>query len=126
MVAELANTVSALAQFDTEIYLPESREFFWSKVEREIRRESARAQTSPQPAWWAGWRRWLVPAGAAAVVTMSALLAARPGLLPTAPADISDPGAFTYRDSAAHTTLVWLSYPAENEFADSDTADTMD
>jgi len=126
LFAELAAMASVLAEFETEVCLPESREFFWSKVEREIRRESSRPQVAPRPPFWAGWRRWLVPAGAVATVALSALLATRPGLLPAVQADIADPGAFTYRDFAARTTLVWLSYPAENEFADNDPADTMD
>ena len=39
---------------------------------------------------------------------------------------LADAGAFTYRDYAAGTTLVWLSYPAENELADDDEMGTID
>ena len=35
---ELRNTRQALAGFEAGINLPESREFFWSKIEREIQR----------------------------------------------------------------------------------------
>ena len=31
----------------------------------------------------------------------------------------------TYRDEAERMTVVWLSYPADNEFADSDEEDTI-
>ena len=39
---------------------------------------------------------------------------------------LADPGAFTYRDYASGTTLVWLSYPAENELADDQEAYTVE
>ena len=38
LLAELENTRGALAGFDSEINLPDIREFYWSKIEREIRR----------------------------------------------------------------------------------------
>ena len=31
---------------------------------------------------------------------------------------LADSGAFTYHDYSAGATLVWLSYPAEDEVAD--------
>ena len=37
----------------------------------------------------------------------------------------ADTGALTYHDYDGGTTLVWLSYPAENEFADSDSFGTI-
>jgi hypothetical protein len=36
----------------------------------------------------------------------------------------SDPGAFTYRDYAGGATLVWLSYPAEEEAGEAQASDT--
>jgi len=38
---------------------------------------------------------------------------------------LTDTGAFTYRDYSAGTTLVWLSYPAENEPDDDEDAVTL-
>jgi hypothetical protein len=38
---------------------------------------------------------------------------------------IADPGALVYRDYARKTTLVWFSYPAENEVAAGDASDTV-
>ena len=38
LLEELRNTRDALAGFEAGIQLPESREFFWSKVQREIQR----------------------------------------------------------------------------------------
>ncbi|MEI6783081.1 MAG: hypothetical protein WCQ21_19415, partial [Verrucomicrobiota bacterium] len=38
---------------------------------------------------------------------------------------LADSGAFTYRDYSAGTTLVWLSYPADNEVAENDELGTF-
>jgi len=120
LLEELKSTSAALKVFEAEIKLPESREFFWSKIEREIERQEARAP-EPEPApFWSAWRKFLVPAGATAAI-MVALFAT----LTSSPhsagmqreSRVSDPGAFTYRDFETGTTLVWFSYPAENELA---------
>ena len=39
---------------------------------------------------------------------------------------LADSGAFTYRDYSAGTTLVWLSYPADNEVAENDEMGTVE
>ena len=123
---ELHNTRGALAGFEAGIQLPESREFFWSKVQREIQRlETPDSKPAPTPLLGL-LRRFLVPAAALAVVLVGAVVltwsngsfgrAATAGI-ETA---LADAGAFTYHDDSAGTTLVWLSYPAENEVADDD------
>ena len=126
LLGELTATVEALAGAEAGVRLPESREFFWSKIEAQIQRESRRDAVPATTSFWTGWQRWLAPAGVVAAVALAAVMITRPGLIPGALADIADPGAFTYRDFTDHTTLVWLSYPAENELADNDTSDTMD
>ena len=83
------------------------------------------AEPSPEPlSLFGGWRRFLVPTGALAAVALATLLATvQFGLWsgssgPDAESALDDSGAFTYRDYSARTTLVWFSYPAENEFAE--------
>ena len=50
LLEELRNTRSALAGFEAEVRLPESREFFWSKIEREIQRlETPAPKPAPVP-----------------------------------------------------------------------------
>src|SRR5947207_11114128 len=67
--AELRNTRKALVGFETGVALPESREFFWSKIEREIQRQE---QPQPEPAQWLAFFAWLqkfrAPASAVAAV----------------------------------------------------------
>jgi anti-sigma factor RsiW len=132
LLRELRQTHALLAGFEEEIRLPESREFFWSKIKRGIERPE---QPAPVPAAlsWAGWlRRLLVPASAMALIGVAGFVASRqsstPGLASGAEIEtaLADPGAFTYRDDNSGTTLVWLSYPAENDLADDDDASTVE
>ena len=132
LLEELRHTCQALAGFETDLQLPESREFFWSKVEREIqRRETPAPKPAPLPLF-ALLRRFLVPASAVALLIIAAVALNRPtgpsGLTPAAEFEtaLADSGAFTYRDYSAGTTLVWLSYPADNEVAEDDEMGTVD
>jgi anti-sigma-K factor RskA len=133
LAAELRATSTALAGSEPDVKLPESREFYWSKIEREIRRQEP-SEPSPAPALsalFAAWRRFLVPASAIAVLVIAGLLAGTQSgffghsMNPELEASVADPGAFTYRDFDTRTTLVWLSYPAEKELANNDVDDTL-
>ena len=126
LVEELRNTRKALAGFEAATLLPESREFFWSKVQREIQRlETPAPEPAPTPVL-ALWRRLLVPAFALALVVVAGVVLTRPvgpvGRTTAASIEtaLADAGAFTYHDYSAGTTLVWVSYPADNEVAEDD------
>src|SRR5690242_4056583 len=127
LLAELRNTRQTLAGAEAVLTLPESREFFWSKVRREIERQENQPPAAEvhKPPLLAQWRRLIISAGAAAAVILVALIAMGPTGPSESEASMADPGAFTYRDYKAQATLVWLSYPAENEIADGDTADIL-
>ena len=122
LLTELRNTSGALAVFAAELKLPETPEFFWSKVQREIQRQDRTAVTRSAGLPW--WRRILVPAGSLAALVLVGLI----GFKSFGPANdaqeaavetfLTDAGAMTYRDQVEGMTVVWLSYPAENEFAD--------
>src|ERR1700716_3675106 len=59
--AELRNTRQALVGFEIGITLPESREFYWSKIQREIERQD-QPQTRPQSGpFYARLQRFLMP-----------------------------------------------------------------
>jgi anti-sigma factor RsiW len=129
--AELRATRKAMVGFEISMQLPESREFFWSKIEREIQRqEPAREKTPALASWLAAWQRFLVPAGAVAALLIVVLLGiwqfGRPaGNTAGFETASNDPAAVTYRDYDSGTTLVWLSYPAEDEFAETKEADII-
>jgi len=130
LLAELKNTRGALKAFEAEIKLPESRDFYWSKIEREIGRLE-KPHSIEEPAWFAvGLRRIFAPAGALAALLIAAILIFRqtPGFAagePESETAFANADAFTYRDYSAGMTLVWLSYPAENGFADFLPSDTL-
>ncbi len=135
LLAELKNANAAFVAFGQDLKLPETREFFWSKIEREIRsleKQSARDPKSVS-AFSAFLRRFLVPAGAFAAIVLAGFLAVEQTGLGRKASDLSggvevamsDSEAFTYNDNAAGMTVVWLSYPAENDFTEMDADDTL-
>jgi len=130
LLAELRQTRDCLAGHEAEVRLPETREFFWSKVQREIQRQEAPAPDHrverPALTWL---RRWLLPVSGLAAALLVGLVALRDTHAPTAAGmevTRADSGVFTYYDYAAGATLVWLSYPAENDIAERDNSDTFD
>lgn len=131
LVAELKNTRGALAVFESETKLPESREFYWSKIQREIERRLPGVEPERKfESSFAFFRRMLVPACAAAVLVIVGLVATREkdfidprGL--EVKTEFADGGALTYRDHAQGLTLVWLPYPAESESALPDIDDIL-
>ncbi len=131
LAAELRNTRQAMTGFEVGIELPESREFFWSKIQREIQRsETPAPEHAPMPLFVL-LRRLLAPATAVALFVLAGLVAtnhfrplnSRVSRMETA---LADSGAFTYHDYSAGTTLVWLSYPADNEVAEDDEFGTLE
>ncbi len=124
LVAELRQTNGALAAFEAEVRLPETREFFWSKIERDIQLAEVASVEPARVPLHVRLRRFLVPMTGVALIAFAGLMMTRQEgitLFPNSAATetaLSDSEAFTYRDYSAGTTLVWLSYPAENELAD--------
>lgn len=123
LLAELRHTNAALADFERELKLPESREFYWSKIHREIQRQQSFARPARAAGWLAGWRRLFVPASALA--GLAALLAvglqlSGPGAAPGLVAAVGTGSVFAYRDQSQGTTLVWLSYDAGEDFTEAE------
>jgi len=121
LLAELRQTNAAMATFESQIEVPESREFYWSKIEREIQRQHRVGTVRTGDSLIARWRRLLVPAGAVAAVVAAGLLAVlQMAGGPTSESEmaLADTEAFTYRDFDKGMTLVWLSYPADGDFSD--------
>jgi anti-sigma factor RsiW len=119
LVKELRNTRRALANSAPRMRVPETREFYWSKIEREIQRLEPAAGAPAAPTLLARWRRLLMPASVLAALAIIAVVAGRQsGLLKPSGGrqtemTVADAGTFTYHDYANGTTLVWVSYPAE-------------
>ena len=127
LLGELRNTRKALADFEPKLKLPESREFYWSKIQREIERLEPAEAPARSSSLFSLFRRLLVPIGAVAALAIAVLLTIGPGR--TRPVQVNamlaDAGAFTYRDQAEGMTVIWLSYPAEKTLAENKTGDTL-
>ena len=131
LFVELTNTRAALLSHEPAIKIPDSREFYWSKIRRQIEREEQSVPIKKSVPMMERIRRLLVPAGTVAAMMLGVMVIQQQlgqGGYAAMEADgvHEDSEAFTYRDYASGTTLVWLSYPAENEFADMDTEDTLE
>ena len=131
LLNELRQTNQALAGFEQGTRLPESREFYWSKIKREIQgQEIATAAPKRGVPLLYRLRRLLVPAAGLAVISLLALIATKETGAGSGDASVEtaleDSGAFTYHDDSAGATLVWLSYPADNEIAEDDDLNSLD
>jgi|SRR5882724_13571754 len=118
--AELKNTRRAIKSSEANVRLPEPREFFWSKIEREIQKLEPVVESKPSVSFFDQLRRLLVPMSAAAVVVIAGFIAYQQ-MLPVHSTEtemaMADSSAFTYHDYSAGMTLVWLPFPAENDLA---------
>ena len=74
LLAELQSIKAALLRNEPTVAVPETREFYWSKIERQIQREAARpfpARGPGRSGSGAGWPRWLGAAALAAVLLLA-------------------------------------------------------
>ena len=121
LLAELKASRDALRGHEPMMSLPESREFYWSKIERELVRLERLPGPAPRTSLLAWLRRLLVPAAGAALLVLAGGVVFWPAgtkLEADFETALSDTGATTYRDHANGVTLVWLSYPATDHEID--------
>jgi anti-sigma-K factor RskA len=130
--AELKNTRRALAGAEQAIQVPESQEFYWSKIRREIERTepATRPEVKEEGVGWGrGFLRWLIPAWAIASVVAAMFALKHTGLDVGGPemvTALADSDAITFNDESSGTTLVWFSYPAEKGIATDQSPNTLD
>src|ERR1044071_8212205 len=95
--AELKNTRQAIKSSEANVRLPESREFFWSKIEREIQRLEPVSEPKASVSLFDYLQRLLVPMSAAAIILIAGFIAFRPAA-PRHTAEeemaVADSGAF--------------------------------
>lgn len=133
LLSELRNTRKALADYQPALKLSESREFYWSKIQREIQRLEPVQTPAKSVSVFALLRRLLVPLGSVALLAIVGVLAYQqfgngggtPHAQVSAMLAVADSGAIHYRDQAQGMTVIWLSYPAEKKLADNSSGDTL-
>jgi anti-sigma factor RsiW len=135
--AELKNTRCALYQAGDGIKVPETREFYWSKISREIEKLERQETAARSVSVLHVLARWLRPLGVVAAVAIVGLYVWRHTgggnsweLIVTAQVDS---GAVVYQDASSGTTLVWFTsqtteLPARTTSSTSPptTSDTLD
>ncbi len=127
LLVELTNTRAALLSHESEIKVPDSQEFYWSKIRRQIEREEQAVPAVKPVSIMDRIHRLLVPVGATAAVLVAVMLAfPRTNGIGDSFTDAGDAVAFTYHNYDSGTTLVWLDYPAENDLSESESDDTLD
>lgn len=121
LLAELKNTSQALAENEPQIKFPESREFYWSKIAREIQKTGLKRDSAKI----FNWKRLLWPVSLAAgaiavcfVIVISGNSATDRAMQAAVSADMDTPvvepaqadsEAITYEIKSDGTTLVWFS-----------------
>ena len=126
LITEMQAIKSALAGNETARTVPETRAFYWSKIERQIQRQTPgpRAVQAPRQAVW---RRWLEPLAGFAALACLLLLAVKPHAPPTFD-EISSTGqgmeAVTFHDQSGGMTVVWLTDTAPAQLIESPDAKT--
>jgi anti-sigma factor RsiW len=112
LLAELRQVKAAFRDHEQPVAVPETRPFYWSKIERQIQREAA-VRPSPGVAWAERFRRWLAPlagvAALAAVLLVALNQSAPPAIMLNQVSDTADGfKALTFRDNSAGINFVVL------------------
>ena len=126
--AELKNTRRALSGFEGDLKVPETREFYWSRISREIARVEPAAAVKAAPSLWQLLVGWIKPLGAVAAVALVGVLAWHQ----TATTDVDalvvaqmDAESITFQNDEDGVTFVWFTYPAESRVANDPDANTQ-
>jgi len=130
LAAELKMTKTALMGAELEMQVPESREFYWSKIHREIERGSV-VEARPVANWLAAWRRLLVPAAGMALVaflTVTSFKMYEGGddsrHHSAVVENLSEhTGAYSFRSQSEKMFVVWVYNSAEEPESEADPAE---
>jgi anti-sigma factor RsiW len=112
---ELKLTKSLLQGNELEIKLGESREFYWSKISREIGRDHQRKASGPWQRLFS-WR-WLVPAGGLALLAILAALSVKSNSLSLQKlasaqeieTHLEDMSLISFRSESEGMSVVWVN-----------------
>jgi anti-sigma factor RsiW len=110
LAAELGCIKEAMLRNEAPAALGESREFYWSKIERQIQRETSFRRTEGT-SWYARWRRYLAPAVGVAALACFSVIAVKQAGTPAydeISSTIDGMEAVTFHDTSSQATIVWL------------------
>jgi anti-sigma factor RsiW len=123
LVAELKTTAAVLRDNEPQLALPESREFYWSKIQRAI--EHAEPEpVAPLVAFWFAFRRVLVPLAGVALVLFLGIASFNVGPANDPLAHLAEVeslsehmSSFSFRSQSHNVFVVWLHENSDHEGA---------
>jgi anti-sigma factor RsiW len=109
LAAELGSIRQSMKGNEVAVAVEDSREFYWSKIQRQIEREGAVRPTDGVP-WISSLRRWLVPIAGVGVLACALMMAVNQSAPTFDEISATDSGmeAVTFHDQASQMTVVWL------------------
>lgn len=113
LFAELQFTKTALRGNELEIKLPETREFYWSKIRREIERGEKQSSPVQHGSWWKPvYMRWAGGLAATCALLMISFVAFNGKNESYVTAEVErtsdDMGAISYHSDKEGMTVVYL------------------
>jgi hypothetical protein len=121
---ELQLTRAVLQQCEPEHSVPETREFYWSRICQALERGGSPTRSQGDD-WWNRWLRWVVPVGATALLGLFLLQRGllgpdrQPVLLSTdheVETMLADTTSISFRSESAGMTVVWVQSGRQNYF----------
>jgi anti-sigma factor RsiW len=126
LLGELKSTRSALLANEPEVKLPESREFYWSQLQRRIgAAEPAEAGRVP---FWMAWRRYFAPITGVAIVAVFGIFSIQnvsedPNSILAEVENLSEhSSSMSFRSQSENMFVVWVT-PNEQTSDDADWED---
>lgn len=116
LVAGLRQLSSLLRGHEPKAQVPESREFYWNQIRRQIeagqgRPETVAATTTTAASTAAGWLRWVIPALGVATVAVVVSMRSVPREMTLAAGDdvtLADVSSTVFRSESDGVTVHWI------------------
>ena len=123
LLAELQMVKSALHGNELELKLPETREFYWSKIQREIERTEQQPASKSNSWWKPVYARFAGGLAAACGVLAISFIAFNTGPTNYATGEVEgsgdEMGVITFRSDAERMTVVYLFDRDADDIVDS-------
>ena len=121
LLNELTFTKKALQGNELEMTLPETHDFYWSKIAREIERQDRTEAPAPATPWWRGSFKYLAPLGGlAAICLLLVVPGTKEGEGEASSAAVienlsPDMVVSTFRSQADGFKVIWLSEKTDEQ-----------
>jgi anti-sigma factor RsiW len=110
LAAQLRHLKQVLPGNETAKVVPETRQFYWSQIERRIQHESL-FKAPPRQPWFARWQGYLLPLTGLAAAACALVVIVRQTAPPTfdeISATSEGMEAVSFHDQSGQMTVVWL------------------